>query len=238
MVTADDDLSIQLKRFLRPGEPAAAPPRPLRAAPPLDDEPAVAAQTPVPAIDPVLLRSLVTQAVQVELDSLRAQLTSAFDDVLAAVAQQEDHQAKVLASLGAQARAIDAQHQVGQRTLDLLGRTVDEVRQVAAAATAPTPDPSDDVAALAEQVAANQQRLEKGLTIILRDVSRLRDVPVEVDVRSVEDAATRGALQNAADISTLQHHLTTLTEAVRRQDENLGELRATLDWIKERLLLR
>lgn len=245
-VTADDDLSIQLKRFLRPGEAADSPALPLRAAG-TDDAPAPApapgpktpTAPPPPAIDPALLRSLVSETVQLELDSLRTQLNSVFDEMAAALTRQQDEHSQMLAGLAGQARAVETQQQVGHQTLDLLAQTLEEVRRGAATvATATTDAGTGDVDALAEQIATNQQRLEKGLTIILRDVSKLRDEPVEVDVRGVEDAATRGALQNAADISTLQRQLTGLTEAVHRQDKHLSELRSTLDWIKERLLLR
>ena len=56
--------------------------------------------------------------------------------------------------------------------------------------------------------------------------------------RAIEEAARRAALPNAADIANVRREIETLAEAVRFQEKGIGEIRTTLDWIKDRLLLR
>ena len=41
-----------------------------------------------------------------------------------------------------------------------------------------------------------------------------------------------------ADIASLRHNVDSVAEAVRQQERWVGEMRTTLEWIKERLLLR
>ena len=91
---------------------------------------------------------------------------------------------------------------------------------------------------LTAQVADGRTSLEDKLAELAREVTRLRAVPVQVDPKSLEDAVHGGMLQNAADISSLHRDVETLADALRLQDKGLSELRTTLDWIKERLLLR
>ena len=63
-------------------------------------------------------------------------------------------------------------------------------------------------------------------------------MPPTVDVSALEDAANRGALRNAADIATVRQGVDNLSDLVRLQEKSISELRSTLEWIKERLLLR
>ena len=91
---------------------------------------------------------------------------------------------------------------------------------------------------LATKLTESRLRLEGGLDQLHQQIAELRDTPIELDTSTLEAAASRGSLHNAADIANLRADIEALAEAVRRQDDGIGELRATLDWIKERLLLR
>ena len=62
------------------------------------------------------------------------------------------------------------------------------------------------------------------------------DAPLAVDTSRLEDVASRGSLHNAADIANLRRDVEALTESARSQDKTLRDLRATLEWIKDRLL--
>lgn len=91
---------------------------------------------------------------------------------------------------------------------------------------------------LGAHLAADRARIEASLTGLSKEINALAARPVEADTKPFLEAADRAALHTAADIANLRNDVEALTEAVRLQDKNLGELRTTLDWIKERLLLR
>jgi hypothetical protein len=92
--------------------------------------------------------------------------------------------------------------------------------------------------AFGKHLAGDRARIEAGLAGLAEELKVLRNRPVSVDTSTLEQAASRGALHNAADIANLRRDIEALAEAVRVQDKGIGELRTTLDWIKERLLLR
>ena len=91
---------------------------------------------------------------------------------------------------------------------------------------------------LSAQIEENRLRVESRLESLHSQISLLRDVPPTVDVSTLEDAANRGALRNAADIATVRQGVDNLSDLVRLQEKSISELRSTLEWIKERLLLR
>jgi hypothetical protein len=62
--------------------------------------------------------------------------------------------------------------------------------------------------------------------------------PIGDRLQRIEDVAYKGSLHNAADIANLRREVQALAETVRSKDEGIEDLRATLRWIKERLLLR
>ena len=97
------------------------------------------------------------------------------------------------------------------------------------------PAGGNDVSA---QIEENRLRVESRLESLHSQISHLRDVPPTVDVSALEDAANRGALRNAADIATVRQGVDNLSDLVRLQEKSISELRSTLEWIKERLLLR
>ena len=80
--------------------------------------------------------------------------------------------------------------------------------------------------------------MESRLDTLHTQIGLLRDVPPTVDVGELEDVANRGALRNAADIATVRQGVESLADLVRLQEKSITELRTTLEWIKERLLLR
>jgi hypothetical protein len=90
---------------------------------------------------------------------------------------------------------------------------------------------------LRSQLEAAFDEVVAGLQQVREQVEALA-VAATVDSTGIEDAVTRGSLHNAADIANLRQDVEDLVEAVRVQDKGIGELRTTLDWIKERLLLR
>ena len=91
---------------------------------------------------------------------------------------------------------------------------------------------------LAAHLAADRHRIEASLTGLAREITALGSRPMSVNTRGLEEAVDRGALHNAADIANLRQDMVGLVEAVRLQEKGITELRATLDWIKERVLLR
>ena len=92
--------------------------------------------------------------------------------------------------------------------------------------------------ALTDQVIDTRMRIEAGLQALREELVDRRTEPVTVDTRPLEDAADRGALRTAADMANLRRNIEALAEVVRAQDKGIAEITATLDWIKERLLLR
>ena len=92
--------------------------------------------------------------------------------------------------------------------------------------------------ALRKEVADTRSTLEASVAHLAQQVADLRTRPVEIDTKELEETASRSALHNAADIASLRHNVDSVAEAVRQQERWVGEMRTTLEWIKERLLLR
>lgn len=162
--------------------------------------------TPGPS-RPDLDAAAVIDAFQREMDILRQQLDAAFDEVVGRIDRVELR----LATLPAPGPAIVDLGPVAARLGQLDER-------------------------LATKLTESRIRLEGGLEQLRHQIAELRDAPIELNTRTLEDAAHRESLRNAADIATLRQTVEALSEGVRRQSEDLGELRTTLGWIKERLL--
>jgi hypothetical protein len=79
-------------------------------------------------------------------------------------------------------------------------------------------------------------QLDQGLLGVRRVLRALQERPARIDVGMVEEATRRANLANAADLAHLRQELSTAIDAIRQQDSNIGELRATLEWVKSRLL--
>jgi hypothetical protein len=79
-------------------------------------------------------------------------------------------------------------------------------------------------------------QLDQGLLGVRRVLRTLQERPAHIDVRMVEEATQRANLANAADLAQLRQEMSTAIDAIRQQDSNIGELRATLEWVKSRLL--
>jgi hypothetical protein len=78
--------------------------------------------------------------------------------------------------------------------------------------------------------------LDAAVAATHRELVRLQDEPLALDTSRLEDVASRGSLHNAADIANLRRDVELLSESARSQDKVLREVRATLEWIKDRLL--
>ncbi len=181
--------------------------------------------------------------LQRELDVLREQLDDAFDDVVNRINRVELRLAGVRQTAESTSTAATA---TGQRVADV----VTELRHVAATldaavaageASADVPVPVDFRPVdgrLAELDAALTARLDAGLDAVRRQIDSLRTARLAVDTHDLEETASRGALHNAADIANLRQDIEKLAEVVRRQESGIDELRTTLNWIKDRLLLR
>jgi hypothetical protein len=93
-------------------------------------------------------------------------------------------------------------------------------------------------ATIEAQTFQQRQHLEAAVGRLALTVQRLQTDPVEIDTRRLEDVVNRGALHNAADIANLRRELEGMADVIRVQEKGIGEVRATLDWIKDRLMLR
>jgi hypothetical protein len=141
-----------------------------------------------------------------EMDLLRDQLEAAFAEVVG----QVDHLTRRVAELRA---ALDT--------------------AVAASAEPWEPDPlSVDLEPVMERLG----HLDAAVAATHRELVRLQDEPLALDTSRLEDVASRGSLHNAADIANLRRDVELLSESARSQDKVLREVRATLEWIKDRLL--
>ena len=236
-MSAPDDLSTQLQRFLRPG----APPRSGRT--PVVPPPTGVESPRGPSADGQAIRTTITtlgDAVRQDFEELHDQLEVAFEELDERIDGLRRQQEVLTRNAEAQNEGLQHSADLGARVLEQLD--VVHLSLGDLAARIPTSDRpvGDDghIDELTAQVADGRTSLEEKLADLAREVTRLRAVPVQVDLRSLEDAVRGGMLHNAADISTLHRDVETLTEAVRLQDKGLSELRTTLDWIKERLLLR
>jgi hypothetical protein len=164
-----------------------------------------------------------------EMDLLRDQLEIAFDEVVTRIGRVEQR----LAS-----SAITELEARSAETLALLHGLVTTIDRAVELAEEPLdwpPTPTNDLSA---QIEDYRIRMENRLDTLHTQIGLLRDVPPTVDVGELEEVANRGALRNAADIATVRQGVESLGDLVRLQEKSITELRTTLEWIKERLLLR
>jgi hypothetical protein len=91
---------------------------------------------------------------------------------------------------------------------------------------------------LGAHLAGDRARIEASLTGLSQELAAVAGRRVEMDTRALDEAVSRGTLHNASDIANLRLDVEHLIDAVGLQDKGITELRATLEWIKERLLLR
>ena len=91
---------------------------------------------------------------------------------------------------------------------------------------------------LGAHLAGDRARIEASLTGLSQELAAVAGRRVEVDIRAVEESVSRGTLHNASDIANLRLDVEHLIDAVALQEKGITELRSTLEWIKERLLLR
>ena len=153
-----------------------------------------------------------------QMDLLRDQLEMAFDEVVTRISRLEHR------------LATSAFVELEERSAVMVSLLHDLVERSEAA-----PPPPNDLSA---QIEDNRLRVESRLESLHAQIGLLRDVPPTVDVSELEDVANRGALRNAADIATVRQGVDNLSDLVRLQEKSISELRSTLEWIKERLLLR
>jgi hypothetical protein len=107
------------------------------------------------------------------------------------------------------------------------------VEATTAAALAPPIEPQSDVTAQQTEAALHiNDALTSIGSLALQALDRLDEVMVQLEtVKAATD--DRGRVE-----ASLRHDIERLAEAVHVQENGIGELRTTLDWIKERLLLR
>ena len=174
--------------------------------------------------------------LEAEAEAARSQLTQALqqaDDTAALVEQVRGS----MATLGTlTSRSVDRIEQVDAAVRSVAERPVSEPFAVD---LAPLDQRIDRlVTELGQRLAEDQARIQDSLAAITKELAASARSPVTVDTSALEDATRRGALHNAADIANLRRDVEVLAEAVRGQDKGIGEVRTTLEWIKERLLLR
>ena len=226
IASSPEDLGKKLERLLQeqPGEDA---PDDLEIT---TDEPEAAeelAAEDLPPAEPAVEEP--PSEVHQQMDLLRDQLEMAFDEVVTRISRVE-HRLSSSILMELEERSAE--------TLTLLHRLVATVDHAVELAEEPIdwpPTGGNDVSA---QIEENRLRVEARLESLHTQISHLRDVPPTVDVSALEDAADRGALRNAADIATVRQGVDNLSDLVRLQEKSISELRSTLEWIKERLLLR
>ena len=196
-----------------------------------------------------------------EMDELRGQLEGAFDESfdrlgrleadaeaarsqLTKALQQADDTSSVVDDVRESMAALST---LTTQSLDRIEQVDEAVRSLALRSDREVP--AVDLAAidqrldllvkqLGQRLAGDRARLEDGLAAMTKELTSIVRTPVTVDTTALEDATHRGALHNAADIANLRREIEVLTEAVRLQDKGIGEIRSTLEWIKDRLLLR
>ncbi len=225
-----DDLALRLEQLFDerpPGDATAAADEEAAG----DDE--VEADEPVPT--PTVAEEIQAELFR-EMDLLRDQLEAAFAELV-------DKVERVELRLVALRQTADAQSEAGWRIDERSDTTLGLVRELVAtldAAVTASREPlaEEPVAVDLGPIADRLGHLDAAVAATHRELVRIHDAPLPVDTRRLEDVASRGSLHNAADIANLRQDIEALTEAVRVQDKGLGELRTTLDWIKDRLLLR
>lgn len=182
--------------------------------------------------DPVVVA--VTAELHAEIDDLRDQLEAAFGETIGKLDRVELRLASLRQNADAQAAALQRVDERSAAAVELASHTIATLEE--AIATSRAADDDEPYPALLGPIHARLGRIDEALLSTQRQLERLLETPARVDTRNLEDVATRGALHNAADIANLRQDVEALVDAVRMQDAGLGELRSTLDWIKERLL--
>jgi hypothetical protein len=188
-----------------------------------------------------------------EMGTLRQQLDAAFEEVIDRVKRVELRLGAIRLNTEAQVEGMHAAEQRSANIIELLLGLTGALEATAATTgddQEPRPAPglvdlgpvderlAQVGSALSEQLIDSRMRLEEGLEQVRAQLEAFRATPIPVNTKALEDAADRGSLRNAADIANLRRNIEALAESVRIQDRGLSELRTTLDWIKERLLLR
>lgn len=200
-----------------------------------------------------MVMAAVADAVSDQLDELRAQLDDAFDEVDARIDRIERQLDLVSQMAAAQVTATSAAQSQVAETASLVQRVISTLDEATASVTEPSSSIEHDVVPELKSINDLVAELQRQLTVGLREsrasveasleelrqqVATLGHRTVTVDTTDLEDVTRRGALHNAADIANLRGGVESLSEVVRLQEKGIGELRSTLDWIKERLLLR
>lgn len=184
---------------------------------------------------PTREESLVA-VVEGRLDELCAQLDDAFDEMAARIDRVELRVAAVRQNLDdVLAVAREAAGTARQAAVAAEGRSASGSRTELADVIAQVGQVAQ---ALRKEVSDGRSTLEASVARLAERLAEAQTRPVEIDTRELEEVASRSALHNAADIASLRHNVDSVAEAVRQQERWVGEMRTTLDWIKERLLLR
>ncbi len=237
--------------------PAGAPPR---AQAPVDADDGAVVPPTLTSRPPAIERadaavSIAIEEIRKEMAVLRQQLDGAFDEVVGRIHRVEGQLGAVRNDTRAHVDALYATEIRSAEMIEVLLRLNTTVEDALASPNgvpeqpAPAPPVAVDLGpvderllrlgdGLGEQLIDNRLRIERGLDGLRDELMVLRDKPITVDTTALEDVAKRGALHNSADIANLRHSIEALAETVRIQDKGISELRTTLDWIKERLLLR
>jgi hypothetical protein len=179
---------------------------------PQEDHSAPGGQLFADAADDDTAARLVAE-LRAETDELREQLEAAFGEVVGHLERAE----------GAQRST----HELVQEVLATLQAAVDASRE---------PQEQGTAAVDLEPVAARLDQLDEVAAATFRELVRLQEVPLSIDTSRLEDVASRGSLHNAADIANLRRDVEALTESARAQEKALRELKATLEWVKDRML--
>jgi hypothetical protein len=244
-----DDLASQLERLFddRPEHgldlPIDAPGHP-------DDGDAAPSSLEVPRPDEleIVLQAEVDDVEEDGLDELRGQLDDAFNEVENRINRVELRLAALRTAAEAHAAVTVRLDETATTTLERLERLLALVEgavadlpeddHVPSAPAAPPAPDTEAIDALAAQLVDDRLHLEAAIDQLRQQVVALRDKPMELDTRRLEEATRQGALHNAADIATLAQDVDALARGLRLQDQRLAEVHATLDWVKQRLLAR
>jgi hypothetical protein len=197
----------------------------------------------------------IVEELRHDMQVLRQQLDAAFDEVVGQLSQVDRRLGAVLHDSKAHGQAIKAADARSAQLVELVrhvGTTLEDA--LTSAEIDPDQAASESSAGLdlgavdarldqlgqglATQLIDSRLRIEASLDQLRDQLAAVRDRPVTVDTKPLEDAAQRGSLHNSADIANLRGNIEALAETVRAQDRSIGDLRTTIDWIKERLLLR
>lgn len=175
-----------------------------------------------------------TNDIARDTDLLRDQLEAAFAEVVGKVDGIARHLTDLERGDDVHRRAVEQLTQRSDRTLAMVEDLVATLDAAVAASREPwEPDPVPvDLGPIAERLA----HLDEAMAATQRELGRLHDEPLAIDTSRLEDVASRGSLHNAADIANLRREVEALTDAARSQDRAMRDLRATLEWIKDRML--